>query len=69
MDAYERAIRANAAPDAPWYFVPADNKWYTRLIVAAAVVGALQGIDLHYPPIDPVKRAHFDEARAMLMKE
>ena len=69
MDAYERAIRATATRDAPWFVVPADNKWYTRLIVAAAVVDALQRIDLHYPPVDPVKQAQFDEARAMLMKE
>ena len=49
QDAYEKAIRATATPHAPWYVVPADNKWFTRLVVAGALALALQELDLHYP--------------------
>ncbi|WP_149537334.1 polyphosphate kinase 2 family protein [Siccirubricoccus phaeus] len=47
--AYEAAIRATATPEAPWYVVPADNKWFTRLVVAEALAATLEGLDLHYP--------------------
>jgi len=46
MDAYQKMIRQTASKDAPWYVVPADNKWFTRLVVAAAVVDALASLDL-----------------------
>ena len=49
MRAYEEAIRATSTKWAPWYVVPADNKWFTRLVVAAAVVDALEDLDLRYP--------------------
>ena len=50
MDAYETMIRETVdAEDAPWYVVPADNKWFTRVVVAAAVVDALASLDLRYP--------------------
>ncbi len=49
MAAYEEAIRATAKPWAPWYVVPANNKWYTRAIVATAVIDALESLDLKYP--------------------
>ena len=57
MAAYEDAIRATAAKHAPWYVVPADNKWFTRLVVAAAVVEALGKLDLAYPRIDAATAA------------
>ena len=69
MDAYEKMIRATATPHAPWYVVPADNKWFTRLAVAAAVVDALEGLDLHYPKVDKQKRAELAAARELLMRE
>ncbi|HXJ36051.1 MAG TPA: polyphosphate kinase 2 family protein [Candidatus Eisenbacteria bacterium] len=69
MQAYEDAIRATAAPHAPWFVVPADNKWFTRLVVAAAVVDALIDLDLHYPKVDRVQRAQLREARRALDKE
>jgi len=47
--AYEQAIRATATPHAPWYVVPADNKWYLRLVMVTAVVQALEEMDLAYP--------------------
>ncbi len=69
MDAYEEMIRATATPHAPWYVVPADNKWFTRLVVAAAVVEALESLDLHYPKVDKKKRAELAAARELLMRE
>ena len=51
MDAYEDMIRNTATKDAPWYVVPADNKWFTRVVVAAAVIEALASLDLHYPKV------------------
>ena len=51
MSAYEDMIRATASEEAPWYVVPADNKWYTRVVVAAAVIEALDSLDLRYPKV------------------
>jgi hypothetical protein len=45
-------IRATSRPEAPWYVVPADNKWFTRLVVAAAMVEALDGLRLEYPKVE-----------------
>ncbi|MBV8144221.1 MAG: polyphosphate kinase 2 family protein [Gammaproteobacteria bacterium] len=69
MHAYEEAIRATASKQAPWFVVPADNKWFTRLVVAAAVVHALEGLDLSYPRITAAKQKELNAARAMLAKE
>jgi hypothetical protein len=69
MAAYEEAIRATAAKHAPWYVVPADNKWFTRLVVAAAIVEALEKLDLAYPKVDAAKKKELAAARAALMKE
>ena len=49
MEAYEDMIRNTATKEAPWYVVPADNKWFTRVVVAAAVIDALASLDLQYP--------------------
>jgi len=69
MAAYEEMIRSTATPHAPWYVVPADSKWVTRLIVAAAAVDTLQGLKLHYPELDEAKRAGLKAARAALESE
>jgi PPK2 family polyphosphate:nucleotide phosphotransferase len=69
MDAYQRMIRETASKEAPWYVVPADNKWFTRLVVAAAVVEALESLDLHYPEIDKKQRADLEAARVSLLAE
>ena len=69
MDAYQRMIRETASKEAPWYVVPADNKWFTRLVVAAAVVEALASLDLHYPEIDKKQRADLEAARVSLLAE
>jgi PPK2 family polyphosphate:nucleotide phosphotransferase len=66
QDAYEKAIRATATPDAPWYVVPADNKWFTRLVVAEALAVTLEGLDLHYPKVDDAALARLQAARAEL---
>ncbi|MBL6455017.1 polyphosphate kinase 2 family protein [Belnapia sp. T6] len=67
--AYERAIRATATPAAPWYVVPADTKWFTRLMVAEAIAQALEGLDLHYPSLPAEERARLADARRDLERE
>jgi polyphosphate kinase 2 (PPK2 family) len=66
MRAYEATIRATATKDAPWYVVPADNKWFARTVVAAAVIEALDSVDLHYPKVGEEKRAELAAAREKL---
>ena len=69
MDAYENAIGATATPDCPWYVVPADNKWFTRIVVASAIIQALDSLDLKYPRVGKEQLAQLQKTRAMLMKE
>jgi PPK2 family polyphosphate:nucleotide phosphotransferase len=69
MKAYEAAIRGTATKAAPWYVVPADNKWYTRLVVAAAIVDAMAGLRLAYPEVDAAQRAELVAARAALIAD
>ena len=69
MAAYEDMIRATAAPHAPWYVVPADNKWFSRLVVAAAVVETLEGLELQYPKVGKKQRAELAAARVALLSE
>ena len=69
MRAYEDAIRETAAPHAPWYVVPADNKWFTRVIVAAAIIDTLGSLDLHYPVVGKEKRKELAAAKQALMRE
>ena len=68
MKAFEEAIRATASKHAPWYVVPADNKWFTRLVVAAAVVAALDDLHLAYPEVDAAKKKELAAARAALLR-
>ena len=60
--AYEAAIRATATPDAPWYVVPADRKWFTRLVVASAIARALESLDLHYPVVTEAQKRALQQA-------
>ena len=69
MKAYEDTIRHTATKRAPWYVVPADNKWFTRVVVAAAIVDALWSLDLHFPKIDAARRKELAAARQKLLKE
>jgi PPK2 family polyphosphate:nucleotide phosphotransferase len=66
MDAYEETIAATSSKHAPWYVVPADNKWYTRLVVAAAIVDALDELKLSYPKITAEQRKQLAVARKEL---
>ena len=67
MTAYEAAIRGTAAPHAPWFVVPADNKWFTRLVVVAAIIEALEGLDLHYPKVTKEQKAALEVALKALV--
>jgi PPK2 family polyphosphate:nucleotide phosphotransferase len=69
MEAYEDAIRHTAAEHAPWFVVPADHKWFTRLVVAEAVLGALEALDLHLPRPDAAGRRELARARTQLEAE
>ncbi|MBE0603261.1 MAG: polyphosphate kinase 2 family protein, partial [Deltaproteobacteria bacterium] len=69
MEAYEDAIRRTATRAAPWYVVPADNKWFTRLVVAAVVVDALGRLDLSYPEVGEAGKKELAMARRALMHE
>jgi PPK2 family polyphosphate:nucleotide phosphotransferase len=69
MDAFEDAIKATASKHAPWFVVPADNKWFTRLIVAAAIVEAVADLGLAYPKVDAAKKKELAAARVALSRE
>jgi PPK2 family polyphosphate:nucleotide phosphotransferase len=66
MEAYEDAIRRTATPEAPWVIVPADNKWFARIVVGAAVISALRELDLEFPVVDKAKMKDLDAARVAL---
>jgi PPK2 family polyphosphate:nucleotide phosphotransferase len=66
QDAYEDMIRNTATPHAPWYVVPADNKWFTRLAISCVVVDALESLKLAYPKVDDEKKRELQEGRKML---
>ena len=67
MEAYEDVIRRTAAPHAPWYVVPADNKWFTRLVVARAIEETLLGLELTFPALDAAKKAELAKAKRALV--
>ena len=67
--AYEDMIQHTASDEAPWYVVPADHKWFTRLVVAGAIIEALEGLDLSYPTVDEHKREELRLVQAELERE
>ena len=67
MQAYEDMIRHTATPDAPWFVVPADHKWFTRMVVAAVVIQSLESLHLTFPRVDDAKRKELDAARELLL--
>jgi PPK2 family polyphosphate:nucleotide phosphotransferase len=69
QEAYEDMIRHTASEHAPWYVVPSDNKWFTRLVVAQAVVDALKGMDLKYPKVSGAEKTALAQARKQLENE
>jgi len=68
MECYEDLIRETATKHAPWYVVPADNKWFTRVVVAAAIIQTLDSLRLKYPEVGPDKLKELAAARAALVK-
>jgi PPK2 family polyphosphate:nucleotide phosphotransferase len=68
MDAYEEMIRETATDQAPWYVVPADQKWFTRIVVAGAIVDALEKLGVEYPKVDPAAKRRLAQARRELQK-
>ena len=69
MEAYEDVIRRTSAPHAPWYVIPADHKWFTRLAVSAAIIDTLESLDLHYPIVSDSTRKELAAARKKLMSQ
>jgi hypothetical protein len=69
MEAYEQMIQETATKDAPWYVVPADNKWFTRVVVAAAVIETLDDLDLEYPEVGEDKLKELATAKKKLLSK
>ena len=68
-EAYEEMVQRTATKHAPWYVIPADNKWFARLAVASAIVEALDGLDLKFPDVDKAKKKELEEIREALLAE
>lgn len=69
MNAYEDALAATSTDEAPWYVVPADRKWFTRVLIADLVVEALESLDLDFPKVTDAQKRDLAEARTLLDKE
>jgi PPK2 family polyphosphate:nucleotide phosphotransferase len=69
MSAYEEMIRNTSTKSAPWYVIPADHKWFTRLAVAEVIIDAMEKLDLAFPKVDSERRADIKKARAALRHE
>ena len=69
MAAYEDMIRHTATPHAPWYVVPADHKWFTRLVVAAAIADTMKALDLDFPTVDRDQKKELQAAEAALRRK
>jgi PPK2 family polyphosphate:nucleotide phosphotransferase len=67
-EAYEEMIRNTATEHAPWYVVPADNKWFTRLVISTVIVDALESLDLAYPTVSDEKKKELEAAKKSLLK-
>jgi polyphosphate kinase 2 (PPK2 family) len=69
QEAYEEMIRNTATKEAPWYVVPADNKWYTQLIVGSAIISALDELQLAFPDLEKGKKRELEDVRDSLLHE
>jgi PPK2 family polyphosphate:nucleotide phosphotransferase len=69
QETYEEMIQKTANKHAPWYVIPADNKWFTRLAVAAAIVEALDELNLSFPVVDKAKKKELEAVRASLLAQ
>src|SRR6266404_5419062 len=68
QEAYEEMVQNTATKRAPWYVIPADNKWHGRLVIASAIIDALNGLDLAFPDVDKEKKKELEEIREALLK-
>ncbi|HZQ93875.1 MAG TPA: polyphosphate kinase 2 family protein [Candidatus Sulfotelmatobacter sp.] len=66
QDAYEDMVRNTATKDAPWFVVPADNKWFTRLVISSVIVDTLESLKLAYPKVDEAEKKQLQEGRKVL---
>jgi len=69
MQAYEDMIRSTSTEAAPWYVVPADHKWFTRVVVAEVIADTLESLNLTYPKVDAEKKKELETARTLLKAE
>jgi PPK2 family polyphosphate:nucleotide phosphotransferase len=69
QNAYEEMIRNTASEEAPWYVVPADNKWFTRLVISTVLVDTLESLNLSYPKVDAAKRKELEAAKKVLLSK
>jgi len=69
QEAYEEMIQHTATKHAPWYVIPADNKWFTRLAVASAIIETLNGLNLAFPDVEEAKKKELQAVRASLLSE
>jgi len=69
MAAYQDVIRHTSSRDAPWHVVPADHKWFARMVIGSVIVSALEDLNLRYPRVDPASKAEFAKARKALEDE
>ncbi len=69
QEAYEEMIQHTAAKHAPWYVIPADNKWFTRLAVASTIIETLNGLNLAFPDVEEAKKKELQAVRASLLSE
>jgi polyphosphate kinase 2 (PPK2 family) len=67
QNAYEEMIQSTASKNAPWYVIPADNKWFTRLAVAGAIIEKLHSLDLQFPEVDDEKKRELAQVRKALL--
>jgi len=69
QEAYEEVVQNTATKRAPWYLIPADNKWYGRLVIASAIIEVLNGLDLKFPDVDEEKKKELEAIQQALLKE
>jgi polyphosphate kinase 2 (PPK2 family) len=69
QEAYEEMIQRTATKHSPWYVIPADNKWFTRLAVASAIIQTLDGLDLAFPDVDKAKKKELAAVRDSLLAQ
>jgi PPK2 family polyphosphate:nucleotide phosphotransferase len=69
MEAYEDALSATSTDEAPWYVIPSDHKWFTRLLIADVIVEALESLDIDYPKLTDVQKRDLAEGRKLLAKD